>query len=100
MEHPLSPQQPLTEEAVSRVIVFETLSPAGVAQLGEFTRQRRASKTRSTRCRAPAIQGIFSHMFEALEQPRFVVTGRVVQRPAVLSDLGFPVRLPELSHRA
>ena len=27
----------------------------------------------------PAIQGIFAHMFEALEQPRFVVTGRVVQ---------------------
>jgi hypothetical protein len=27
----------------------------------------------------PAIQGSFEHMFEALDQPRFVVTGRVVQ---------------------
>ena len=37
MEQPLSPPTALTEEAVSRVIVFfETLSPAGVAQLGEL----------------------------------------------------------------
>ena len=28
-----------------------------------------------------AIQGIFGHMFEALHEPRFVVTNRVVQGP-------------------
>ena len=27
----------------------------------------------------PAIEAIFQHMFGALEQPRFVVTGQVVQ---------------------
>jgi hypothetical protein len=81
MEHPLSPPAALTEEAVSRVIVFfETLSPAGVAQLGElYAADARFKDPFNEVQGVPAIQGIFSHMFEALEQPRFVVTGRVVQ---------------------
>ena len=81
MEHPLSPPAALTEEAVSRVIVFfETLSPAGVAQLGElYAADARFKDPFNEVQGVPAIQGIFSHMFETLEQPRFVVTGRVVQ---------------------
>ena len=81
MEHPLSPPAALTEEAVSRVIVFfETLSPAGVAQLGELYAANARFKDPFNEVQGvPAIQGIFSHMLEALEQPRFIVTGRVVQ---------------------
>lgn len=70
-----------TEEAVTRVIAFfENLSPADVATIGQFYGpQARFKDPFNEVMGVPAIQGIFAHMFEALEQPRFVVTGRVVQ---------------------
>ena len=70
-----------TEEAVARVIAFfENLSPADVATIGQFYGpQARFKDPFNEVVGVPAIQGIFAHMFEALEQPRFVVTGRVVQ---------------------
>ena len=70
-----------TEEAVTRVIAFfEKLSPADVATIGQFYGpQARFKDPFNEVVGVPAIQGIFAHMFEALEQPRFVVTGRVVQ---------------------
>ncbi len=72
---------PATEEAVTRVIAFfENLSPADVATIGQFyAPQVRFKDPFNEVVGVPAIQGIFAHMFEALEQPRFVVTGRVVQ---------------------
>ncbi|RKR68978.1 SnoaL-like protein [Acidovorax sp. 94] len=70
-----------TEESVTRVIAFfENLSPADVATIGQFyAPQARFKDPFNEVVGMPAIQGIFAHMFEALEQPRFVVTGRVVQ---------------------
>ena len=70
-----------TEEAATRVIAFfENLSPADVATIGQFyAPQARFKDPFNEVVGMPAIQGIFAHMFEALEQPRFVVTGRVVQ---------------------
>ena len=70
-----------TEESVTRVIAFfENLSPADVATIGQFYGpQARFKDPFNEVVGVPAIQGIFAHMFEALEQPRFVVTGRVVQ---------------------
>ena len=70
-----------TEEAVTRVIAFfENLSPADVATIGQFYGpQARFKDPFNEVVGVPAIQGIFAHMFETLEQPRFVVTGRVVQ---------------------
>ncbi|UCU99108.1 nuclear transport factor 2 family protein [Acidovorax radicis] len=72
---------PATEEAVTRVIAFfENLSPADVATIGQFYAPQARFKDPFNEVQGvPAIQGIFAHMFEALEQPRFVVTGRVVQ---------------------
>ena len=72
---------PSTEAAVTRVIAFfENLSPADVATIGRFyAPQARFKDPFNEVVGVPAIQGIFAHMFEALEQPRFVVTGRVVQ---------------------
>ena len=72
---------PSTEEAVTRVVAFfENLSPADVATIGQFYGpQARFKDPFNEVVGVPAIQGIFAHMFEALEQPRFVVTGRVVQ---------------------
>ena len=74
---------PATEDAVTRVIAFfENLSPADVATIGRFyAPQARFKDPFNEVVGVPAIQGIFAHMFEALEQPRFVVTGRVVQGP-------------------
>ena len=72
---------PFTEDAVTRFIAFfENLSPADVATLGQVCAPDARFKDPFNEVRGvPAIQAIFAHMFGALEQPRFVVTGRVVQ---------------------
>jgi ketosteroid isomerase-like protein len=69
------------EDAVTRAIAFfEHLSPADVAQMGQlYAPQARFKDPFNEVQGVPAIQRIFEHMFEALEQPCFVVTGRVVQ---------------------
>ena len=70
-----------TEDAVTCVVAFfENLSPADLATIGQFYAPQARFKDPFNEVQGvPAIQGIFAHMFEALEQPRFVVTGRVVQ---------------------
>lgn len=72
---------PFTEDAVTRFIAFfENLSPADVATLGQvYAPDARFKDPFNEVQGVPAIQAIFAHMFRALEQPRFVVTGRVVQ---------------------
>ena len=68
-------------DAVERIVgFFEHLSPADLARIGELYSADACFKDPFNEVRGiPAIQGIFRHMFTALEQPRFVVTGRVVQ---------------------
>ena len=72
---------PFTEDAVTRFIAFfENLSPADVATLGQvYAPDARFKDPFNEVQGVPAIQAIFAHMFRALDQPRFVVTGRVVQ---------------------
>ncbi|MBB6558045.1 ketosteroid isomerase-like protein [Acidovorax soli] len=72
-----------TEEAATRVVAFfETLAPADVAALGRLYAVDARFKDPFNEVQGvPAIERIFGHMFEALDQPRFVVTGRVVQGP-------------------
>ena len=95
MEHPLSPPAASTEEAVSRVIVFfETLSPAGVAQLGELYAANARFKDPFNEVQGvPAIRAIFAHMFESLEQPRFVVTQHVAQGQQAFLQWEFHFRM-------
>jgi hypothetical protein len=58
---------------------FETLSPEGVARMGEFYAADAWFKDPFNEVQGLAqIERIFSHMFVALEQPRFVVTTRVL----------------------
>jgi len=73
-------QQP-TEDAVTRVIaLFENLGPADVATLGNFYAADARFKDPFNEVQGlPGIQAIFAHMFVALDNPRFIVTGRVVQ---------------------
>ena len=84
MPTPASPNPaaaPSTEEAVTRVIAFfEALSPADIARMDSFYAVDARFKDPFNNVQGvPAIQHIFGHMFVALQQPRFVVTGRVVQ---------------------
>jgi hypothetical protein len=59
---------------------FETLSPASVGQLGGYyAAQARFKDPFNDVTGVPAIAHIFRHMFDTLENPRFVVTQQVVQ---------------------
>lgn len=70
-----------TPEAVARVVAFfEQLSPADVAHIGRLYAPAARFKDPFNDVQGvPAIEKIFAHMFTSLEQPRFVVTGQVVQ---------------------
>jgi hypothetical protein len=71
---------PPNHAAAARVVdFFETLSPASLDQLDAFYTPDAYFKDPFNEVRGlAAVRGIFSHMYEALEQPRFVVTGRIV----------------------
>ena len=56
---------------------FETLSPATVPRFAEFYAADARFKDPFNEVKGvPAIERIFAHMFEQLEAPRFIVTGR------------------------
>ncbi len=71
---------PDARDAVDRIAdFFETLTPDSVARLGDFYTPHAAFKDPFNDVQGlAAIQRIFSHMYVALDQPHFVVTGRVV----------------------
>ena len=68
------------EQTVDQLVqYFESLNPARVARMGEFYGQQVWFKDPFNEVRGLAqVQHIFSHMYVALDKPRFVVTERVV----------------------
>lgn len=63
----------------SLVDFFEALSPAGVARMGEFYAADTWFKDPFNEVQGLAqVQQIFSHMYVALDRPRFVVTAQVI----------------------
>ncbi len=59
---------------------FEKLQAADVVRLKDFYTADAYFKDPFNEVRGvPAIERIFTHMFEALDQPHFIVTGRVAQ---------------------
>jgi steroid delta-isomerase len=66
--------------AAARIAAFyETLSPQSLAQLDAFYTPNAWFKDPFNEVRGiEELRAIFSHMYEALEQPRFVVTGNMV----------------------
>ena len=59
---------------------FETLSPQSVAEVARYyAADARFKDPFNDVTGVAAIQHIFSHMFDALERPHFVVTTQVVQ---------------------
>ena len=67
-------------DAVARIEAFFTaLTPADVARMGAFYTADVTFKDPFNEVRGlPEVQRIFTHMYEALDNPRFVITGRVV----------------------
>ncbi|MEI6803927.1 MAG: nuclear transport factor 2 family protein [Burkholderiales bacterium] len=67
--------------AVNRIIdAFQTLTPSGVETLGMIYAADARFKDPFNDVRGlDAIQRIFRHMFINLENPRFLITGRIVQ---------------------
>ena len=70
---------PASHDPVARLVdFFEYLSPERVAQLGTIYSPHVWFKDPFNEVRGlTEVQRIFSHMFEALDQPRFVVTESV-----------------------
>ena len=77
--HSLPPNTPSPD--VARVVAFfESLTPDSVGQLaGLYDSGARFMDPFNDVQGLAAIEGIFRHMFVALDEPRFVVTGQVVQ---------------------
>ncbi len=66
---------------VARIVaLFESLAPADVARLAQFYAPDAWFKDPFNDVHGvPAVQRVFAHMFEALDEPRFVVHDVVVQ---------------------
>ena len=69
------------ETAIDRIVdAFQTLTPAGVDALDTIYAARARFKDPFNDVQGLAeIQRIFRHMYVSLENPHFVVTGRIVQ---------------------
>lgn len=80
--------------AVEKIVVFfETLSPKSVERFGQFYTEDAYFKDPFNEVRGlPAIQQIFAHMYVALHEPRFVVTGRIVEGEQVFLSWDFHFR--------
>ena len=72
--------EPLPSPVQALVRFFEQLKRSDVALLKDFYTPDAYFKDPFNEVRGvPAIERIFVHMFDAMDQPHFVVTGRVVQ---------------------
>ena len=80
--------------AVEKIVVFfETLSPQSLERFGQFYTEDAYFKDPFNEVRGlPAIQKIFAHMYVSLHEPRFVVTGRIVEGDQVFLRWDFHFR--------
>ena len=68
-------------EAIERLVqFFEQLQPKDLQRLPDIYAPEARFKDPFNEVQGlPAIEGIFAHMFEALDSPHFIVTERIVQ---------------------
>ena len=80
--------------AVEKIVVFfETLSPQSLERCDQFYTEDSYFKDPFNEVRGiPAIQKIFTHMYATLYEPRFVVTGRIVDGDQVFLRWDFHFR--------
>ena len=69
------------KDAVARIeVFFAALGPSDLTRLGDFYTPDAYFKDPFNEVRGVcAIEGIFRHMFVSLNDPRFVITGRIQQ---------------------
>jgi hypothetical protein len=80
------------------VTLFETLTPADTARLGEVYAPEIRFKDPFNEVQGlPAVQAVFAHMFVALDEPRFVVRDIVVQGDACFLTWDFVFRFKRFS---
>jgi steroid Delta-isomerase len=82
LTEPLDPIESLKPRAqVARVVAFfEALSPASLSQLSDYYTPNAYFKDPFNEVRGLAsVHAIFSHMYVALDQPRFVVAESIVE---------------------
>ena len=86
-----------TDSRVLRIIEwFESLTPATLDQLpGFYTEQARFKDPFNAVQGVPAIRAIFEHMFQALDQPRFVIHDVIVQGDQCFLTWDFHFRLKQ-----
>ena len=87
-----------SDPRVQRIIDgFEHLTPADVARLGEwYTPDARFKDPFNEVQGVAAIQRIFAHMFETLDEPRFVIREAIVQRDQCFLSWDFLFRMKRL----
>jgi ketosteroid isomerase-like protein len=91
----------LEDPRVARVVrLFETLAPDDVARLGEHYDDDAFFKDPFNAVRGvPAIQRVFAHMFESLDEPRFVVVDVVAQGDDCFLTWDFLFRMRRFDRR-
>jgi steroid Delta-isomerase len=74
----------MTKTAVTDIVTFfETITPQSIARVAELYAPDATFKDPFNDVRGlPDIERIYSHMFEALNAPRFIVTSQLVDGPA------------------
>jgi hypothetical protein len=79
------------KHAVENIVAFfETLTPQSVERFAEFYTEEAYFKDPFNEVRGIApIQRIFRHMYVSLDDPRFVITGRVVEGDQLLLTWDF-----------
>jgi steroid delta-isomerase len=92
--------QPSAERlAVARIVdFFEALQPDDVARMGAFYTAEAGFKDPFNEVHGLAeVQRIFSHMYVALDQPHFVVTGQLVDGAQCFLTWNFVFRFKRFS---
>lgn len=91
----------LEDPRVARIVrLFETLAPADVARLGEHYAEDAFFKDPFNEVRGvPAIQRVFAHMFESLDEPRFIVVDVVAQDDDCFLTWDFLFRMRRFDRR-
>ena len=92
-------QPPAERLAVARIVhFFEALQPADVARMGEFYTAEAWFKDPFNEARGLAeVQRVFNHMYVALDQPHFVVTGQLVDGAQCFLTWNFVFRFKRFS---
>ena len=80
---------------------FEHMQPSDVARLADiYTADAQFKDPFNEVQGIPAIEGIFAHMFEALDAPRFVITNQVLQGSQAFVTWDFLFAMPRIDNGA